>query len=553
MPLRPDMEMSDYLEILRRRKWYIVFSVLLILFGGSVISVVVPEKYISSTTILVVAQRVPEGYVRSTISTRVDERLFTIRQQVLSRTRLLAVMEELGLYKEERKKLPPEEVVERMRKSIDIQVASATDRGRRRDSSEDAFTLSVTNANPQLAMMTASRLASYFIDENLKSREQQAVGTSEFLESQLQETKARLEAQEERVKQYKLRYMGELPQQLQANLQILSRLQEQLKMNSDAIRRAGDRRVFLESQIGLLGAQLSALKAQAPGSAGSDAPAASTDTAFLIENELAEKKSELAALSSKFTEQYPEMRRLKGEIAELEKQLAAANRNEGGAAPRRPIRGGALSGATPGARERAEILRIRAEYAAIDSEIASLNKDRQGIERTIAGLEARVEKSPRREQEMVSLTRDYENLKASYDDLLKKKLDADVSQNLEKRQKGEQFQILDPANLPQEPFTPNRPKIIGIAFAAALLVGFGGAIGFEMINPTLRGKRDFQHFFPVPVLGSIPAIRDTEYEARKRGQLTVVYGGLISLGILVTVFLIVYGQKVRDLLQGILS
>ncbi len=141
MPLLPDMETSDYLDILRRRKWYIVFSILLILFGASVYSVVAPEKYKSSTTILVVAQRVPEGYVRSTISTRVDERLFTIRQQVLSRTRLLAVMEELGLYKEERKKLPAEEVVEMMRKSIDIQVASATDRGRRRDSSEDAFTL----------------------------------------------------------------------------------------------------------------------------------------------------------------------------------------------------------------------------------------------------------------------------------------------------------------------------------------------------------------------------------------------------------------------------
>ncbi len=151
MPLLPNMETSDYLDILRRRKWYIVFSILLVLFGASVYSVVAPEKYKSSTTILVVAQRVPEGYVRSTISTRVDERLFTIRQQVLSRTRLLAVMEELGLYKEERKKLPAEEVVEMMRKSIDIQVASATDKGRRRrDSSEDAFTLTVTHGNPQI-------------------------------------------------------------------------------------------------------------------------------------------------------------------------------------------------------------------------------------------------------------------------------------------------------------------------------------------------------------------------------------------------------------------
>ena len=560
MPLRPGMEMSDYLEILRRRKWYIVFSILLILFGASVYSVVAPEKYKSSTTILVIAQKVPEAYVRSTVSSQVDERLFTIRQQVMSRTRLLAVMEELGLYKEERKSLPPEGIVEMMRKSIDIQVASAQDRSRLgRNSGEDAFTLTVTNANPQLAMLTASRLASYFIDENLKSREQQAVGTSEFLESQLQETKVRLEAQEEKVKQYKLKFMGELPQQMQANLQILSRLQDQLRTNADATRRAGDQKVFLEAQIGMLGAQSSALRAQAPGSSGSEAAAASNDTALLIADELAEKKSQLAALSSKFTEQYPEMRRLRGEITELEKQLAEANRNEkgagtsAGAAPRRPVSRGATSEATPGAREREELLRIRAQYAAIDSEIASLRKERMGIERSIAELENRVEKSPRREQEMVSLTRDYENLKLSYDDLLKKKLDADVSQNLEKRQKGEQFQILDPANLPREPFTPDRPRIFGIAFAAALLVGFGGAIGFEILNPTLRGKRDFQHFFQVPVLASIPVIRDTAYEARKSRQVTVLYSGLISFGAVVTLFLVVFGQKIRNLLLGMFS
>ena len=565
MPLLPNMETSDYLDILRRRKWYIVFSILIVLFAGSVYSVVAPEKYKSSTTILVVAQRVPEGYVRSTISTRVDERLFTIRQQVLSRTRLLAVMEELGLYKEERKKQPAEEVVEKMRKSIEIQVASATDKGgRRRDSSEDAFTLTVTHGNPQMAMMTASRLASYFIDENLKSREQQAAGTSEFLESQLQETKARLAKQEEKVKQYKLQYMGELPQQMQANLQILSRLQDQLKMNSDSTRIAQDRKVYLEAQIGVLESQLNAIAAQMSAAekaardavaSGSDAPSPSGMSTAAVASELSMKKSQLAALSAKYTDKYPEIRRLKDEVAQLEKRLADAIAQEGPSGNlRQPssIGTGAFSQA-PGSRERDEILRLRAQSKALDSEIASLRKDRQGTERAIASLEARVERSPRREQEMVSLTRDYENLKLSYDDLLKKKLDAEVSQNLEKRQKGEQFQILDPADLPQEPFTPNRPKVLGIALAAALLIGFGGAIGFEIINPTLRGKRDFQHFFQVPVLASIPIIRDTEYEARKSRNLTIVYSGLISFGALVTVFLAVFGSKVRTLLLGIFS
>ena len=556
MPLLPDMETSDYLDILRRRKWYIVFSILLILFGASVYSVIAPEKYKSSTTILVVAQRVPEGYVRSTISTRVDERLFTIRQQVLSRTRLMAVMEELGLYKEERKKLPAEEVVEMMRKSIEIQLASATDRGgRRRESSEDAFTLTVTHENPQSAMMTASRLASYFIDENLKSREQQAAGTSEFLESQLQETKARLEAQEEKVKQYKLQFMGELPQQLQANLQILSRLQDQLKMNSDATRIAQDRKVYLEAQLGVLESQVNAIAAQMSAAGGSDAPAPSGMSAAALANELSVKKYQLAALSAKYTEQYPEVRRLKDEVAQLEKRLAGAIAQEGPSGNlQQPSNAGAGAyGQAPGSRERDDILRLRAQNKALDSEIASLRKDRQGIEKAIASLEARVEKSPRREQEMVSLTRDYENLRLSYDDLLKKKLDAEVSQNLEKRQKGEQFQILDPADLPQEPFSPDRPRILGIAFAASMLIGFGGAIGLEMINPTLRGKRDFQHFFQIPVLASIPVIRDTAYEARKSRQVTVLYSGLISFGAVVTLFLVVFGQKIRNLLLGMFS
>jgi len=561
MPLLPNMETSDYLDILWRRKWYIVFSILLILFAGSVYSVVAPEKYKSSTTILVIPQRVPEGYVRSTISSRVDDRLFTIRQQVMSRTRLLLVMEELGLYKEERKKFPAELVVEKMRKNIDIQVASATGAGRRRDSGEDAFTLTVTHVNPQLAMLTASRLASYFIDENMKSREQQAVGTSEFLESQLQRTKVRLEKQEEKVKVYKLQFMGELPQQLQANLQILSRLQDQARTNSDAIRTAHDRKVFVEAQLGVLEGQARAIAAAQRSSreTGSDVPIGPDDPEGSLANQLLAKKSQLAALSVRYTDQYPEIRRLKEEIPQLEKRIDVVRRAGGSSGI--PAGDPSLPPTTPsqltlqgtGPRERDEILRLRAQRVSIDSEIASLNREQGGIRKSITELEARVEKSPRREQEMVSLTRDYENLKLSYDDLLKKKLDAEVSQNLEARQKGEQFQILDPADLPQKPFSPDRPKVFGTAFAAALLIGFGGAIGFELINPTLRGKRDFQHFFQVQVLASIPRIRDTEYEAKKNKELSIVYSALISFGALVTVFLVVFGRKIRSLLLGIIS
>ncbi|MGE5699766.1 MAG: Wzz/FepE/Etk N-terminal domain-containing protein, partial [Deltaproteobacteria bacterium] len=173
MPLRPKMEPEDFLEIVLRRKWYIILSFLVILLGAGFYSVLVPEQFKSSTTILIVSQRVPENYIKSTVSEKIEDRLATIRQQVLSRTRLVQVMDELGLFKEMRKKVPVEEAVETMQKRIGIQVEG-------NNKTPGAFTLSFLHENPRMAMLTTSRLASVFIDENLKSREQQAVGTSEF-------------------------------------------------------------------------------------------------------------------------------------------------------------------------------------------------------------------------------------------------------------------------------------------------------------------------------------------------------------------------------------
>jgi polysaccharide chain length determinant protein (PEP-CTERM system associated) len=544
------MQPQEFLEILLRRKWQIVFSILFILFGASVYCVVTPERFKSSTTILVVPQRVPENYVKSTISIKIEDRLGTIKQQVMSRTRLVAVMDELGLFKEDRKKYPVEEVVEDMRKRINIEVRQT-----------DAFTLSFVHENRQTAMLTTSRLASFFIDENLKNREQQAVGTADFLDSQLQETKKKLEQQEERVKRYKSAFMGELPQQLQANLAVMSRLQDQLKANADATRSAQDRRMFTESQIGTLESQVASIEAQARTASGGAVTAAaepisSSDPAVPYLPELNSKRAQLADLSTKYTEQYPEIRRLKEDVARLEKQVATARGNSpptqeaaGEPAARQPV-AIATNPASPLAREKEEIRRLRTVLKGLDLEIQSLKRESGEIRMSVAAVESRVDRSPKREQEMISLTRDYDNLKRSYDELLKKKLDADISQNLEKRQKGEQFQILDPANLPEEPFIPNRPKVFGIAVLAALLLGFGGAFGLEMIDTSVRGAKEFSHFSGIPVLASIPSIHDKAYARKVGRRRAAVFGGLISFTTAVTVFLLVYGEKVRSILQG---
>ncbi len=539
MPLRPRMEAQDFAKLFLRRGWVIVFSVFFILLAASVYCVVTPELYKSSISILIIPQSVPEDYVRSTISLRVDEQLATVAQQVKSRTTLTKVMEELSLFVKERKKLTSEELFEMMRKRIEIEVVEGRSRG-----SSDVFSLSFLYENPEGAMHTATRLASLFIEENLKTREHQATGTSEFLEFQLGRTKERLEEMERKVKDYKMRHVGELPQQMDANLRMLTGLQDRLRSTESAIRSAMERKSFLETQIYLAGMTAST------GATGNEKPVSvfPQDPSHSLEAELARKKAKLADLTNRYTEMVPEVSRVKQDVAELEGQiearrsaaaLAARSQKAGHKAPEAELSSTGID----------EIPREGGKLQVLTMEIASLKKEEQTIRKSIADVERKISQSPRREQEMISLIRDYENQKSSYDDLLKKKLQADVSQNLEKRQKGTQFQILDPANLPEAPIKPNRKRVMGVALVLALFLGFGGAVAWESMDPRLRDVRDFRHLYKVPILGYIPVYQDQQYKREHVLRRAAVFGGLITFTMAFSVFLLMYREKIRTILN----
>jgi polysaccharide chain length determinant protein (PEP-CTERM system associated) len=522
------MELRDYGKIFLRRKWQIVFTILSVLFAASVYCVVTPELYKSSITILIIPQTVPQDYVRSTVSAKVEQQLTTIKQQVLSRTTLTKTMDELRLFEKERKELSSEELFAKMRKRIGIEVVPGAS-----GNSSEAFSLSFLHENPQSAMLAAARLASLFIDENLKTREQQAVGTSEFLESQLKHTEERLEVMEKRVKDYKMLHMGELPQQMDANLRMLTGLQDRLRTNESATRTVEERRVFLEAQISLIGKSV---------------PGFTEDPFQSPEMELAAKKAKLADLSSRYTEMVPEVIRTKKEVAELETRIAGAQRSDSNLATEDP-NADSLSPVAVPRLAREEIRRMRAQLKAAKAEIDFLKKEKGEIRKTIAGVEQKIEQSPRREQEMIALIRDYENQKQSYDDLLKKKLEADVSQNLEKRQKGTQFQILDPANLPEAPFQPDRKKVMGISLLLALGLGFGGTIAWEALDLRLRDVRDFRHLYKVPILGYVPLFQDERYQRERAVRRAVIFGGLITFTMVFSIFLLVYRNKIRTILN----
>ncbi len=539
MPLRPNMEPHEFLEVLRRRKWVILFSVLLIHIGSVVYCILAPDLYQSTMKLLVIPPAVSEGMVQSTVNIGAGDRLKMLEQDILSRARLMGVIDELGLFKEESRKISSTALVGKMRKRIEMGIEK-----------KNTFILSFEHENPEVAMRVTSRLGSFFVEENIRSREAIARDTSKFLDEEVQETRKRLEVQEEKLKRYKLQFGGELPQQEQANLNRLQRLQDQIKNNRDSIARLTDRKVFLEAQISNI--ERNALgRDEDPweivGSGDKSSPRS-------LRAELAKREKTLEDLSKKYTPLHPavvqarwEVEQLKGKIAAL-RQAAKEESARGAANPSTSI---TMADLEPMDGETGEMRRLRGQVAAIDLEVVALKRESAIAVQTMDQIQRKVERLPQREQEMIALSRDYDNLKKSYEELLKKKLESQVSQKLEEKQKGEQFQILEPASLPTQPSKPNRAMVLGFALLASLLIGVGGSFGLEMMDPTLRGSKDFSSFFDIPILACLPVIQNDRLNRRLAVRRAAIIGGLVSMMGAYLVFLMVNGEKVKSILLSI--
>ncbi|MBP2674440.1 MAG: chain-length determining protein, partial [Deltaproteobacteria bacterium] len=470
MPLRPDMEPGEYLDILLRRKWLIVFSFLIILLLALVYCVLVPDLYRSQTKILIIPPTVAEGMVRSTVNVSTRDRLMAIQQDTFSRTRLLGVINSIGMARLGFEATTEEEMLGKMKNRIELEIEKNPERNPERN--VNTFVLSFLHEDPKVAQDVTSSLGALFIGENIKLREAVTQETSMFLEAQLEETRIRLEQQEERLKNYKLRFGGELPQQEGANLSRLQRLQDQIKNNTDAIARLQDRKTFLESQLATIARGLQ-------GSAG-DGSSLDQMVPLNLLADLEARKKKLEEVSRKYTERHPAVVQARWEVEQTEAQIAEARKEakKGGAGGGSPTTG--LQRLSP---EMAEVQRLRTQISQVDLEINALKRENANASRMIDQIQYRVDRLPQREQEMISLTRDYDKIKKSYDDLLDKKLKANISRNLEENQKGERFQVVEPANLPGRPSEPNRLKVILLALMGSVAVGIGGAFLLEVTDP----------------------------------------------------------------------
>ena len=511
-------DFQDYLEIGLRRKWYIIIPLVLCLPVSFGVYKYLPKVYKATTLVLVQPQRVPESYVRATITDSVAGRLNTIGQEILSRTRLEKVIQEFNLYSEVRNNVPMEKIVEMMTHAIEVKVQANPQNER----TQNSFSISFEGRDPKTVMMVTNKLASLFIEENLKVRESQAEGTAEFLSKELAQMEERLKRQEHGVRNFKERSMGQLPQQLDANLRILERLQQQLQTTSENMRAAEDRSMVLQNQIEQLkmrGQFSTSLRPHGDTGLGTEDTGKQGIPEDPLIIQLNNLKRELASAQSKYKETHPDVIDLKRKIANLELKLKKlferqeAERTGAGKDSKGEMSDESLSLFTLDPSTARLITQYTEQYNNALLEAKRAREDVKNLKEQISVYEKRIEETPKREQELVLLTRDYDLLKSNYQSLSDKKIQAQMAENLERKQQGEQFKILDPAHVPARPVKPDLNKILLMGGAIGLVAGLGLAWFRESLDQSFHAVSEVEAYLGIPVIATIPKLKEEKIAA----------------------------------------
>lgn len=489
--------LESVLEAWARRKWValLTFAAVIAVFIG--LAVWLPSLYRATATILVESPQVSQDFIRPSVTAEFETRIQRIRQEVMSRKRLSDLIVQLGLYQDLRRKhVPADIIIEQMRRDIDLDLrpgdSQMTFRG-----PTIAFAISYTGRDPETVAKVANVLASLYVDENSSMRAGQAASTAEFLKAELADVKNELNAQEGRASQFKLTHIGELPEQISANLAGLERLNTQLRLNGENQIRVLDRRERAERQLadGMIAAPA--------------APSASSPRAA----QLVRLRQELSDLRRQFADEYPDVVRVRSEIAAIERQPPDPTVMPASATP-------------PPVDVPARMAHVINDA---QTELQTLKEEETSLRQAIAGYEQRVENVPKRHEQLQLLSRDYETTKERYDTLRKRYEDAQLAENLERARKVEQFRVMEPAVPPQSPDAPGRLRLLLAGFLLSIGLAVAVVLAAEKLDTSFRGMDDLRSFVRVPLLFSIPLIPTTADTRRQRRRfvLTAVAAAIV--------------------------
>ena len=474
-----EKQIGDYLELARRKAWLIILTTLAFFVTCTVLAWRIQNVYHSETVILIDPQQVPSSVVASTVSTSVMDRLSTIRQEVMSPTKLASLIEETNLYPELRAKGQAELAITKVQKSISIDLVDA---GGQRLS---AFKMGYTSKDPVLAAKVANQLAKITIEEHLKAREEQFTGTTEFLDTELQETKKQLESKETELQRIKTQYITDLPESKQYHLEILTSLRTQLQASQDRINRDQQEKVYTQALM---------LNTNPTVDLDSEGGGAITSPRQAQINKL---ESRLGDLRAHYGPGHPDVRKLQTQLDDLKAQAAADEQKN---PPPAPI----TSEPQKGVKSRNPVLEAR--VSKLEQEIDEQTKLQPVLQQKINDESAKLEMEPIFEQRMAGLMRDYDTLRSNYNILLGKKLAAEEAQHMESRQKGERFVILDEAGVPSSPAGPNRILMSVGGLILGLLAGMGMAVGMDLMDQSIRTEQEAAQLCSKSILAGVPLI-----------------------------------------------
>ncbi len=493
------LEFNDYLEILRRRWWIMLVPAVVGCVGTYLYSRTLVDRYTSKTLVLVEQQKVPDSYVKSVVTGDISALLGTMQEQILSRTRLQPIIEKFNLFKDDKGHVPMEDLVARMRGSIAIApVKSLT------SNSGDlpGFTISFTSGDPRLAQQICAEITSMFIEENLRLREQSAVGTTDFLKDQLEDAKRNLDAQDAKLADFKRKYMGSLPGNTQTDMNMLAAFSSQLDAVTNQLSRAQQDKAYQES---LLAQQVANWQAsQKPGEVHEDT----------LQQQLAVLQAQLSAMQGHYTADHPDVVKLREDISALKKRIAdsvasaSASSNDKTSTPTQ-----ATNRPEPPA-----IQQLRFQLHQAEILIKQKTAEQARLKQQLATYQARLSMTPAVEQQYSELTRGYQTALQFYNDLLAKRNSSEMAMNLERRQQGQQFRVMDPADLPEKPSFPNRPLFAGGGLGVGLALGVGITLLLEMRDKTLRTENDVEHFLGLPTLATVPVINEWKDKGKRKAR-----------------------------------
>jgi len=494
------VDFQDIVDALIKKWYWVTIPLFLFIFIGLWFYVILPRTYEAETLIFVQPQEIPSAYVQSTVNQAIEERVMTLSQEVLSRSNLENIINDMNLFKEDRSEgTSMDIIVAAMRKKIEIDTSG----GRRGETS--SFSISYQGRDPRQVADITNKLASFFIESHLKLRAKQASETSLFLDKQLGELNTLLQQQEAKLKEYRNQFMGELPEQLNSNVSTISSLQSQLETVQRSLSEAMNRRLGIQSQ-------LSQIESNQPG-------AALSSQAQRI-NDLRSRYEEAKA---RYTPQHPSVRQLEQQIKDLEN--TSGKRDTIGLNP--------------------QVIDLRSQLKTAGLEVESIKGDLARIQEKIEFYQQRVESTPKREQELAALTRDYTITQENYQRLLDRSYEAKRAESMEMRQQGEQFRVVDYAQPPEVPISPNGLKIAAVFLLLGLGTGAGIIFLLEVLDTSVKGIKQLEQWSGgIPCVTAVPlALTQADKDARKLRAF--IYLGINAVIIVAGALIVGYSHFAR--------